>query len=281
MTRVVWLNGALLPEDEARISPFDRGLLLGDAVFETMRVYGGRPHALAEHLARLRQSCALTRIPYPEGIEAVLPDVLRANRIEDGQVRITLTRGVGGRGASPRGVGAPTVLVTATPVHHPPEVYDRGMRLVTSRRRRIPDACIPARVKSTNYLAHVLARIDAEDAGADDALFVDEDGFVVEATQANLFAILGSDLVTPPLAVGCLPGQTRREILALAPDVRLRAVERPLPVEALFEAREVFLSASVLEVAPVVELDGKRVGDGTPGEITRRIHALYRARAMA
>ena len=297
MTRMVWIgsieaaettrrsgrvgiNGALLPEHEARISPFDRGLLLGDAVFETMRVYGGRPHSVAEHLARLRGSCAATRIPYPEGIDKVLVDVIRANGIADGQVRITLTRGPGGRGASPRGAGPPTVLVTATPVHHLPEVYERGLKLVTSRRRRVPDASIPASVKSTNYLAHVLARIEAEEAGADDALFVDDEGLVIEATQANLFAILGDALVTPPLALGCLPGQTRAELLSLAPEVGLTPVERAIPVEALFEAREVFLSASVLEVAAVVELDGIRIGDGAPGPLTARIHALYRKRAQ-
>lgn len=280
MSRTVWLNGDLLPEEQARISPFDRGLLLADAIFETMRVYGGRPHLQAEHLERLRASCAATRIPYPEGIERVVPEVLRANGIVDGQVRITLTRGVGGRGASPRGAGPPTVLVTAMAVHHLPEVYERGVRLLTSRHRRVPDTSIPSSVKSTNYLAHVLARIEAEEAGADDALFVDDDGFVVEATQSNLFAVLGDDLVTPPLAVGCLPGLTRREILALAPEAGLRPRERPLPLEALFEAREVFLSASVLEVAPVVELDGVRVGGGEPGPLTARIHALYRKRAQ-
>lgn len=280
MTKV-WLNGELLDESQARISPFDRGLLLGDAIFETMRVYGGRPHALAGHLARLRRSCEQTRIPYPEGIEGVLDEVIGANGIEEGQVRVTLTRGRGGRGASPRGAGPPTVLVTATPVHHPPEAYERGLRLVTSTRRRIPDTSLPASIKSTNYLVHVLARIQAEEAGADDALFVDEDGMVVEATQANVFAVLGGALVTPPLESGCLPGQTRAEVLALAHEAGLAPAERALPAEALLEAREVFLTASVLEVAPVIELDGVRIGDGRPGEITRKLHALYRQRAQA
>jgi branched-chain amino acid aminotransferase len=144
----------------------------------------------------------------------------------------------------------------------------------------VPDASIPASVKSTNYLAHVLARMDAEEVGADDALFLDEDGFVVEATQANVFAILGDELVTPPLAAGCLPGLTRAQVLALAPEVGLIAHERPLLAETLFQAREVFLSASVLEVAPVVELDGVRVGGGKPGPVTKRLHAAYRKRAQ-
>ena len=244
-----------------------------------MRIYRGRPHALAEHLARLAQSCAQTRIPYPAGLEAAIAAVVAANRLDDGQVRVTVTRGVGGRGTSPRGVGAPTVIVTAREVHHPPETYERGLRLATARRRKVPETSLPSSIKSTNYLVHVLARIEAEEAGADDAIFVDDDGMVIEATQANVFAILGDALVTPPLTTGCLAGRTRAEVLAIAPEVGLKPQERALPAYALLEAREVFLTASVLEVAPVVALDGVRIGDGHPGETTRRLHALYRKRA--
>lgn len=276
----VWLNGRLLEESEARISPFDRGLLLGDAVFETMRVYAGRPHALKEHVERLRASCLQTRIPFPEGIERAIADVVAANAAGEGQVRVTLTRGVGGRGTSPEGASSPTVLVTTLPVHHRPEIYERGLRLAIARRRRIPGTALPSSVKSTNYLVHVLARIEAEEQGADDALFVDDEGFVVEATQANVFAILGDELVTPPLGSGCLPGFARAEVLALAAEVGLRPAERPLPRAALLEAREVFLTASVLEVAPVVEIDGIQIADGKPGQTTRRIHEKYRQHAM-
>lgn len=276
----VHLNGRLVREEEARISPFDRGFLLGDAVFETMRVYRGRPHDLAGHLARLQRSCRETRIPFPEGLPAAIDAVVAANGHEEASVRITLTRGPGGRGASPRGAGPPTVLVTSSAVHHPPEIYAQGLRLVTARRRRIPGTSLDPGIKTTNYLVHVLARIEAEEAGADDALFTDEDGFVVEATQANVFAVLGDALVTPPLSSGCLPGEARADVLALAAEVGLRAFERPLAREELLEASEVLLTASVLEVAPVVELDGTRVGDGRPGPAQRRLHALYRKRAQ-
>ena len=276
----MWLNGRLFDEHEAHISPFDRGLLLGDAVFETMRVYAGQPRAMKEHMERLRRSCGDTRIPFPEGIERAILDLVAANAVHDGQVRVTLTRGVGGRGASPIGAGPATVLVTTSAIHHRPEIYEHGLRLIVTRRRRIPDASIPASVKSTNYLAHVLARIEAEEAGADDALFVDDEDAIIEATQANVFALFGKDLVTPPLSAGCLPGFARAEVLAIAPEVGLRAVERPIARVALLEAGEVFLTASVLEIAPVVELDGVRIGDGKPGPLTRRIHELYRKRAQ-
>lgn len=276
----VWLNGRLVDEAEARISPFDRGFLLGDAVFETLRAYGGKPHALAEHLARLRGSCEATRIPFPDGLAEAVAQVLAANALAEASVRITVSRGPGGRGASPEGAGPTTALVTASPVHHRPQTYERGVRLVTARRRRIPADCLPPGIKSTNYLVHVMARIEAEEVGADDALFVDEDGQVVEATQANVFARFGTRLVTPPLSSGCLPGQTRADVLALARAAGYEPQERALAIEALREADEVLLTASVLEVAPVVELDGVQVGGGAPGPAARRLHALYREQAQ-
>lgn len=275
--RTVWLNGALLPEHEARISPFDRGFLLGDGVFETMRVYSGTPYRMDEHLARLKRSCDAARLPFPQAARDAVMATLRANGLVDAAVRVTVTRGPGGRGASPKGAGPATVLVTATPVEPRPEVWTRGLKLVTSRRPR-PQG-LDASVKTTNYLVNVLAKAEAEDAGADDALFVDAEGFVVEATQANLFAVLGDALVTPPLSSGCLPGVTRADLVALAPQAGLRPEERALAREELFEADEVLLSASVLEVAPVVALDGVRVGGGAPGPRARALHALYRKSA--
>lgn len=276
---LVWLNGKLLREQDARISPFDRGFLLGDAVFETMRAYASRPHAVAAHLARLRRSCEATRIPFPEGLEAAIADVLRANQLADASVRITVSRGPGGRGASPVGAGPATVLVTASPVHHHPDVYERGLRLVTARRRRVPGASLPPEIKTTNYLVHVLARIEAEEVGADDAIFTDDEGNVVEATQANVFARFGRRIVTPPLASGCLPGETRAAVLALAAAEGYVVEEITVPLETLRGADEIFLTASILEVAPVVELDGIRIGTGAPGEAARRLHALYREHA--
>lgn len=278
--RHVHLNGALVPETEARLSPFDRGLLLGDGVFETMRAYGGRPHALAAHLDRLARSCAATRLPMPQDLEKRVHETLLANGLREASLRITITRGPGGRGSSPMGAGPATVLVTASPIEHRPEVYERGLRLVAAKRRRVPvDALDPA-IKSIGYLVHVLARAEAEEAGADDALFVGADGGVVEATQANVFAVSGDRLVTPPLASGCLPGVTRAEVLGLAPRVGLVGEERRLSLRDLADADEVLLTASVLEVAPVVSIDGARIGDGRPGRRTRLLHEAYRKQAL-
>ena len=279
MSRVVHLNGALVREEDARISPFDRGLLLGDGVFETMRAYGGRPHAMDAHLDRLRRGCEALRLPFPDGLPEAVRAVLDANGLADAAVRVTLTRGPGGRGASPRGAGPPTVLVTASPVHHAPETYERGLRLVTASRRRVGSESVDPSVKTLGYLVNVLARMEAEDAGADDALFVDHAGHVVEATQANVLLVRGDELATPPLSSGCLPGVTRADLLALAPALGLRAAERALTREDLLGADEVVLCASVLEVAPVVALDGRPVGGGRPGPWAARLREAYRERA--
>lgn len=273
MTRKVWLNGQILPESEARISPFDRGFLLGDAVFETMRAYGGTCFRESDHLARLAESCRAARLAVPDVREAIRA-TLAANGLADAAVRVTVSRGPGGRGASPKGAGPETVLVTAVAVEPRPEAWTRGLRLVTTTMARVMP--LGPRVKTTNYLANVLARAEAEDAGADDALFVDAEGRVIEATQANLFIVRRGELVTPSLRSGCLPGVTRRALLGLAHEAGLRAVEGAVRPSDILAADEAFLSASVLEIGPVVALDGRPVGGGAPGQSARRLHSLYR-----
>lgn len=277
---IAYLNGRLLPLSDAHISPLDRGLLLGDAVFETMRAYAGRPFGLEAHLRRLEGSCAAARLPFPTDLTSAVRDVLKANDEPDAAVRITLTRGPGGRGASPMGAGPPTVLITVLPIAIPPEIYEKGVRAVVARRRRMGADLLDPAMKTTNYLVNVLARIEAEDQGADDALFFDDEGNVVEATQANVFAVFGKVLATPPLSSGCLPGTMRATVLGLAPRVDLVAFERPLARADLAEADEIFLSSSITELAPLVELDGVVVGGGRPGPATRRLHALYRQHAL-
>lgn len=272
---MIHINGKLVPEGDARISPFDRGFLLGDGVFETMRAYGGACFALEEHLARLAASCALMRLAVPEGLPAIIDDVLQANGLSDAAVRITVTRGPGGRGASPSGAGPPTLVVHALPIVERPEAWGRGLRLATTRRHH---AALPG-AKTVDYAANVVARIEAEEASADEALFVDAAGRIIEATQANVFALFGRELVTPPLESGCLPGVTRAALLRLAPSLGLTPSERALRLEDLLLADEAMLSASVLEVAPVVSLDGAAIGTGGPGGVARALHDAYRKHA--
>jgi branched-subunit amino acid aminotransferase/4-amino-4-deoxychorismate lyase len=270
----VHLNGRLVAEAEARLAPDDRGFLLGDGVFETMRAYGGRCAFLDEHLARLRRGCDALRLPFPGDLPARLDDTLRANGLREAALRVTLSRGPGGRGASPRGAGPPTVLVTAAPVPPPRE----AVRLATARHPHV--AALPG-VKTIDYAANVVARLEAEDAGADEALLLDAEGRVVECAQANLFAVRGDALLTPPLSRGCLPGVTRGVVLELAPEAGLRGVERDLTPADLRSASEVFLTASVSEIVPAVSLDHSPLGAGRPWPAAAQLHRLYRKRAQA
>jgi branched-chain amino acid aminotransferase len=240
-----------------------------------MRAYAGKPAFVREHLARLRRGCDVLRIPLPEDLAGRVAATLAANGAPDCAVRVTLTRGPGGRGASPRGAGPPTVLVALSPIPYPDELYERGLRAVVSRLPRTvpPDPAL----KSTNYLGNVLARLEADDAGADEALFADEAGRLLEATQANLLVVRGGELVTPPLGA-ILPGVTRAKLLALAPQAGLSPVERPLTREDAWAADEAMLCASVLEVAPLAQLDGRPIRRGA---VAQKLRALYRLQAKS
>jgi branched-chain amino acid aminotransferase len=272
---LVHLHGKLVPAEGASISIHDRGFLLGDGLFETMRAYGGRPAFLGEHLARLRHGCDALRIPFPDDLPARVAETLAAHGAPDCAVRVTLTRGPGGRGASPRGSGPPTVLVALAPIPYSDDLYERGLRVVVSRIPRAPSP--DAALKTTNYLANVMARLEADDAGADEALFADAEGRLLEATQANLLVVRGGELATPPLGA-ILPGVTRAKLLALAPEAGLRPVERPLTRADLADADEAMLCASVLEVAPLAQLDGRPV---RRGPVAQKLRALYRLQAKS
>lgn len=278
--RYVYLDGKILPETEARVSPFDRGLLYGDAVFETVRVYDGRAHALDAHLARLRRSCDLTGIPYPADVawgSEVVPALLRANGLREASVRITVTRGTG-PGFAPMQDVTPTVMAIATPVPYAPELYEEGVAVLLSQVRKTPAATLDPRLKSVNYLPHVLARAEAKRAGAFEALLRGDDGEeVVEGTTSNLFLVKDGIVLTPPLSSGILDGLTRRDVLAVLLDQARHVEERPLYPRDLQEADEVFLTASVAEVLPVVRIDGAPVGDGKPGKVAREALQAYRA----
>lgn len=249
----VHLQGRLVPAAEAKVPITDRGFLLGDALFETMRADAGRPAFLDEHLARLRAGCAALRLDFPHDLPARIDATLEANGRPDAAVRVTLTRGSGGRGASPRGAGPPTVVVALSPIPYSDELYARGLHVVVSRTPRPAPA--HAVLKSTNYLGNVMARLEADDAGADEALLADPEGNLLEATQANLMVVREGALVTPPLGA-LLPGVTRATLLRLAPRLGLRPVEAPLRRADVLGAEEALLTASVLEAAPIASLDG-------------------------
>jgi branched-chain amino acid aminotransferase len=281
--RFVWVDGDVVPADQPHITVFDRGFQLGDGVFETLRARGGRVTELAEHLGRLQRSANGLGFALPDGVEGRLgrgiAELLAAEGLGgpdgDASIRITVSRGPFlGRGLLPPDEHpAPTVVVQAwpvppTPAHH----LEVGLHLVASRVRRDPESPLAA-LKTTSRADFVVARLEAREAGADDALFLTIDGFLSEATSANLFLVRGGELATPSLACAILAGTTRDWVLRWAADVGLRPVEGLLTSRHLHEAAEAFLSSSVAGILPVTRYEGEPIGNGRPGAWTLRARA--------
>jgi branched-chain amino acid aminotransferase len=261
----VWLDGALVDEQAAHVSASDHGFLVGDGVFDTLRVYGGRPFALGEHLARLGESAAAMRIPMPASVdlEQATRDVLEANDLIEARMRITLTSGAGPPGLA-RGAGPATVLIVAVPIAPWPPTSTAAV----SRLRRDQDSPL-AGVKTISLAGSVMALAEAREAGADEALLLNARGELCEATTANVFLVREGVATTPPLDSGCLPGITRQHVLALG------AAEGKLSLDDLERAEEAFLTSSTREVQPLVAVDGRPVGTGQPGPVTRRLAGAY------
>jgi len=279
----VWVDGRLLPADELHISVFDRGFQLGDGVFETLRVRGARPTELAEHVARLHRSAAGLDIELSADLDAQLTAGIAALLAADGldgptgdaSVRITVSRGpFRGRGLLPPvEVVAPTMAIQAWPVvPAPADHLERGLHLVASAVRRDPTNPLVT-LKTISRADYVFARLEARRAGADDALFLTIDDCLSEGTTANIFLVRGTDLATPSLDCAILPGTTRSWLLAWGARVGLRPVEGRLTLADFATADEAFLSSSVAGVLPVTRFEGSPIGDGRPGQWTRRARA--------
>ncbi|MGE4062384.1 MAG: aminotransferase class IV [Rhodospirillaceae bacterium] len=255
------LNGELIDADEARIAPDDRGFTLGDGLFETIAVRKSAPKRIAAHLARLRDGAGVLGIPVPytdAKIAELAASVIAANAVTEGALRLTLTRGPGARGISPPASPRPTFLMTVGPL--PPS---DPIALIVAEATRRNQASPLARVKALGYLDNILARREAEEAGADDAVLLNTEGRVAETSVANVFCLIAGGLVTPPVSEGALPGVMRAEVIRLA-----RAEERPIEVADLEASSEIFVS-NALGIRPAVRLNGRAVGDGAPGLITQ------------
>src|SRR5215813_15369325 len=281
----IWLDGKLVPKEQATVSVFDHGLLYGDGVFEGIRIYNRRVFRLDGHLDRLYDSAKA--IALDVGLDrAALTDALRqtiaANRKEDGYIRLVVTRGVGDLGVDPTKCPKASVIIIVTDIQvYPAELYARGVKVITSATRQVSHEAFDARVKSLNYLKNVLAKIDAVRAGAEEAIMLNQDGFIAECTADNLFLVRGGALLTPAPQDGALEGITRGAVLALAAEAGVEAREGRLTRFDLHTASECFLTGTGAEVMTVIEVDGRRIGDGTPGELTRRLQQAFQALARA
>src|SRR5258708_3229639 len=274
--RTVILNGQVTPPDSAAISVYDRGFLYGDSVFETIRVYGGKPFALAEPLARLERSAARVFIPLPVAVDVVALEIERGIGLSqevDSFVRIMLTRGTGPLGLDPDLAEKPSRIVLVEPfVPPPPESYENGIDAIVVHAARATDATPAAGAKVANYLTSLLAIREARRRGAVEAFIVDARGSVLEGTTSNVFFVKGGELVTPPENAGILAGITRAHVLRAAGEIGVKTALRDVREAELFDADELFISSTLREILPVVRLEGRTIADGRPGPVTRRLH---------
>jgi len=284
MPRIIFMNDRLVPEEEARVSVFDHGLLYGDGVFEGLRSYSGRVFRLDAHLDRLWDSARAISLEIPLAKDIVakaINETLAANKLVDGYVRLLVTRGAGSLGLDPNRTKNPQVIVIADTISlYPQEFYDKGLRIVTAATQRVHSAALSPRIKSLNYLNNIMAKLEGLQAGCVEALMLNHKGEVAECTGDNVFVVRSGRLLTPPPDAGILEGITRGAVMELAHAAGIDCREATLTRYDLYTSDECFLTGTAAEVIPVVEIDGRKVGVGMPGPITSRLttdfHRLVR-----
>ncbi len=280
MAQLIYLDGELVPHDQAKVSVFDHGLLYGDGVFEGIRAYDGRIFRLDEHIKRLERSARAILLNLPlshEELVAATVETCRANGIEDGYIRLVVTRGVGDLGLDPRSCPAPTVFIIAGDIQlYPEELYERGLSLITCSTRRNSPASLDPGIKSLNYLNNILAKIECIHADASEGIMLTQAGLVSECTGDNIFVVRGGKLITPPVEAGILDGITRSAVIELAADENITVHETLFPITEIYGADECFLTGTAAELVPVVKVDGRIVGDGKPGPVTKRLLKRFR-----
>lgn len=277
----IYIDGKFFSERDAKISVFDHGLLYGDGVFEGIRAYHGCVFKLKEHLDRLFYSAKaiLLDIPMsPEKISRAVIETCRANKIRDGYVRLLVTRGIGTLGLNPKSCVHPSVIIIAGKIQlYPQELYKQGLAIVTVPTVRNLHSALNPAIKSLNYLNNILAKIEANNAGVEEAVMLNAEGFVAECTGDNLFIIKNSELLTPPLSAGALYGITRQTVIELAQQAGVKVSEPNLTRYDLFNADECFLTGTGAEIMPVIKIDGRIIGNGKPGPLTRKLEEDYHA----
>lgn len=268
----IFLDGQFYDKQDAKISVFDHGLLYGDGVFEGIRFYNGRVFRLEEHIDRLYDSAKAICLTIPmtpaEMTEALL-ETIRQNELKDGYVRLVVTRGVGDLGLNPLLCPKASVFIIAAKITlYPEEMYKNGLTVVTCATRRIPHGALSPMVKSLNYLNNVLAKIEAQQAGAGEGLMLNEQGYVAECTGDNIFTIKNGQVFTPPISAGALAGVTREAMFHIAAQLGVTITEPNMTRYDIYTADECFLTGTAAEVIPVTKLDTRVIGDGKPGPLT-------------
>lgn len=276
----VWMNGELVDKQDAKISVFDHCLLYGDGVFEGIRIYNGTIFQCAAHMDRLLASAEAIRLEVPfsrEQITDAMYQTLRANGLSDGYIRLLVTRGPGTLGLDLDKCSAGAVIIIADTIAlYPGEMYENGLEVIIAERRRISADMLPPAVKSCNYLNNILAKAEATDARAGEAIMLNAEGQVAEASGDNVFLVKGGTVFTPPPEAGILIGVTRRVVVGLCGKLGIALEERPISVAELHSAEEVFLTGTAAEVIAVTKVDGQSIGSGKAGPVTRKLLEAFR-----
>jgi len=276
----VWLNGRLVEKRSAKLSVFDHGTLYGDGVFEGIRVYGGRIFQTKAHIDRLFRSAEVIRLAIPYTKQQLIDATyrtLRANRRSDAYVRMAVTRGEGTLGLNPNKCPKPSVFIIVDSIElYPPEMYETGMPVIVAKTIRTSPRSLNPAAKTLNYLNNILAKIECVNAGASEAIMLNEHGNVAEATGDNVFIVKDGRLITPPASAGILMGVTRAVVMKLAGRLGIAMEEKDFAPDALYAADECFMTGTAAEVIAVTRIDGRTIGGGQAGPVTRKLMAAFR-----
>lgn len=279
----VYLNGTFVDGADAKVSVFDHGLLYGDGIFEGIRLYDGCVFKLEEHLERLEYSAKAIRLEIPMSrgeLSEATCESCRVNSLRDGYIRLIVTRGEGTLGLSPLTCKNPQVIIIADKIQlYPDSFYEEGLKIITVATRRINPAALPPMIKSLNYLNNIMAKIEAQLVGFHEAIMLNDQGYIAECTGDNLFILQKGMLLTPPVSAGALRGITREVAISIAEELQIPLETRELTRYDVWNAEECFLTGTAAEIVPVVELDGRLIGNGKPGSVTARFLDSFRKRA--
>lgn len=280
MSIQVYVNGKYFPKEEAKISVFDHGFLYGDGVFEGIRAYDGRVFRLKEHIDRLYNGARAIMLDIPltkqQMIEVVL-ETLRRNQLRDAYIRLVVSRGEGDLGLDPRKCHKPTIVcITDKIVLYPDKMYEEGLEIITAATRRNPPEAVNPQMKSLNYLNNIMAKIEANLAGVPEALILNVDNYVAECTGDNIFIVKNGVIITPPTYAGLLIGITRNAIIEAAQNLGIKVEEKLFTRYEVYTADECFLSGTAAEAIPVVKVDGRVIGEGKPGPVTKQILKAFK-----
>ena len=284
MSLKVYIDGQLYPKEEAKVSVYDHGFLYGDGVFEGIRAYNGKLFRCAAHVDRLFNSAKAIALTIPMSKQALTDAIygtLRANSLTDAYVRAVVTRGIGTLGLDPNMCHKPQVIIITDAIAlYPQEYYEKGLEVVTVPTMRSHHNALSPKIKSLNYLNNILAKIEAMQAGVIEAIMLNMEGFVAECTGDNIFIVSKGTLKTPPPEAGILEGITRQVVMELAVRAGIPVIEQQMTRYDLYVADECFLTGTAAEIIPVVRIDSRDIGEGTPGKMTHKLLEMFRCETM-